>query len=269
MSGKYDKKKKNKKKSGTWLWIALVVCLAALAVGIWFIWQAESGGNGQTPETTDPALLDDGRIDDSQAVPAPTVEISQAEQLLTNYDLGNDLVITDLGKYTGVFMEDGTDEVLSGILMIVLKNNGEMPLEYAEITLATNAGDAKFTVSSVPAGASAVLLEQNRMEYSALQQIDSVDVQYVSFFAEPLSLCEELISLQVLDGAINISNVSGADIAGDIVIYYKNYASDLYYGGITYRVRITGGLKSDEIRQIMSEHFSASGSRIMFVQCIG
>jgi hypothetical protein len=49
------------------------------------------------------------------------------------------------------------------------------------------------------------------------------------------------------------------------VIYYKNSASDLYYGGITYRIRIEGGLAAGEIRQAMGNHLSESGSAVMFV----
>lgn len=37
------------------------------------------------------------------------------------------------------------------------------------------------------------------------------------------------------------------------------------FNGICYRVRIEGGLKAGEIRQIMPSHFSSEGSRIMFV----
>ena len=62
-----------------------------------------------------------------------------------------------------------------------------------------------------------------------------------------------------------MTNISGQDIIGDVVIYYKNAAEDLYYGGITYRVRIEGGMKADEIKQIMASHFSDTGSKIMFV----
>jgi len=46
---------------------------------------------------------------------------------------------------------------------------------------------------------------------------------------------------------------------------YKNAAADLYYGGITYRVRIEGGIKAGEIKQLMAGHFSETGSKIMFV----
>jgi len=49
------------------------------------------------------------------------------------------------------------------------------------------------------------------------------------------------------------------------VVYYKNAAQDIYYGGITYRITIEGGLKAGEIRQTMTKHASDTGSKIMFV----
>ena len=65
--------------------------------------------------------------------------------------------------------------------------------------------------------------------------------------------------------AINITNISGEDIPGTISVYYKNSAADIYYGGITCRIQIQGGLKADEICQVMTKHASDTGSRILFV----
>ena len=160
-------------------------------------------------------------------------------------------------------MEDGTDEVVSGILMIIVKNTGEKAVQYAEITLPDSG--AFFTLSTLPAGESVVLLEQTRMAYTGNEDVTQAAASNMAVFSEPLSLCEDKLQLQILDGALNVINISGQDIEGDVVIYYKNAASDLYYGGITYRVRIEGGLKADEVKQIMADHFSASGSKVMFV----
>lgn len=87
----------------------------------------------------------------------------------------------------------------------------------------------------------------------------------MALFTEPLSLYEEMLELQILDGGINVTNISGEDIAGEVSIYYKNAAADLYYGGITYRVRIEGGIRANEIKQIMASHFDDTGSKILFV----
>ena len=63
---------------------------------------------------------------------------------------------------------------------------------------------------------------------------------------------------------LNVTNISDEDITGDVVVYYKNASADMLYGGITYRVTISGGIKAGEIRQVVAGHFSDSGSRIMF-----
>lgn len=182
-----------------------------------------------------------------------------------NRDLGQDLVISDIGRYVGIYMEDGSDEVVSGILMIVLTNNSELPLEYAEIELTAGDSVASFSVSTLPAGSSAVLLEKNRMGYDSSVAFEQATAKNISFFDEPLNLHEDEIQIQGLDGVMNITNISGENIDEDIVIYYKNSSQDMYYGGITYRVRITGGMVPGEIKQIVSDHFSDTGSTIMFV----
>ena len=80
-------------------------------------------------------------------------------------------------------------------------------------------------------------------------------------------MCEDQLKIQGYQGAINVTNISGQDITGDIIIYYKNSSADMYYGGITYRARIEGGLKAGELRQIVPEHFNADASTILFITC--
>lgn len=103
------------------------------------------------------------------------------------------------------------------------------------------------------------------MLWSANEDYSNVNAEKIAVFSEPVTLCEDQLKFQVLDGVINITNISAEDITSDIVIYYKNAAADLLYGGITYRIRLEGGLKAGEIRQITASHFTQSGSRIMFV----
>ena len=55
------------------------------------------------------------------------------------------------------------------------------------------------------------------------------------------------------------------DISGDIYIYYKFAATDIFYGGITFRVRVEGGLKAGELRQIPAGHFKPGECRIVQV----
>ena len=64
-----------------------------------------------------------------------------------------------------------------------------------------------------------------------------------------------------------VCGVSGADIPGDIYVYYKNSASDLLYGGITYRVAVKGGLAAGKSTQVIAGHYVSGGSRIVSVDC--
>ena len=47
---------------------------------------------------------------------------------------------------------------------------------------------------------------------------------------------------------LNVPNISDEDIPGDVVVYYKHASADMLYGGITYRVTISGGIKAGESR---------------------
>lgn len=245
-------KNTKKKKSGkTGLIIAVVLLVLALLL-VWILMDSRDGAGDPSAEETLPA---------ESGMPA-TDPTGDAE--LMEFNLGEGLTLLAVSKYTGIYMEDGTDEAVSNVLMMIVSNEGDRDIQYAEIMIPTSDGEARFKLSTLPVGEKIVLLEQNRMPWSAEEVYSDVKAENIAVFSEPLSLHEDQLEFQILDGALNVTNVSGENIAGDIVVYYKNAASDLLYGGITYRVRLEGGLKAGEIRQIMANHFGQSGSRIMF-----
>lgn len=262
--------KKNNKKSGkrTVLWIVTAVeilILAAVVLVWWALDFAEKQEASADPQPGIEATAPSEEAPVPETQPQPETTPVAEEMVDTTVYLNDYLQIVNVGAYTGVYMEDGSDEVVSGVLMLVVKNISEEAVQYAEITLPTENGDAKFSLSTLPAGESCVLLEQTRMQHTGSEDVTRATAENLAVFSQELSLREETLKLQILDGAINVTNISGQDIAGDIVVYYKNAAADLYYGGITYRIRIEGGMKADEIKQIMASHFSESGSKIMFV----
>lgn len=256
MSNKQSKRKNQKKhRRLNPRFVGLVTIAAALLLAGVIIWAVngdrEPGNQGTATGNFNPV--------------ATKPQIDNVESV--GQDLGKNLEITDIGSYTGVFMEDGSDEVVSRVLMIVVKNNGEKTVQYGQIALTDGTKTANFTVTTLPPGESAVLLEQSRMSYADGKDLTQSSVSNVAVFGNEPGLCQDQLKIQSLNGAMNITNISGEDITGDIVIYYKNASSDMLYGGITYRVTIKGGLKADEVRQITAGHFSATGSRIMFVTC--
>ena len=262
MSGKYAKKKNNRG-----LVIAVILALLAAAVAAVVLLSDELGIGGEfesisvtlpTEAQTQPATEEVTE----EPTEAPT-ELPKPEGI----DLGQGLVITDVSSYSGPFVEDGSDEQVSDVLMIVVYNYGVEPVQYAEIAMAAGDETASFTLTTLPVGERMTVLESGRMAYDAGLEYTQAEAVSVAHFLSPMSLCQDKLMVQGLDGVLNIMNVSDEDITGEVAVYYKNGSEDLLCGGITYRVRIAEGLQSGEIRQIVSDHFSASGSRLMFVTC--
>ena len=255
MSGKYQNEKYTKK-SRLPMILVIIMAIVLLGAAMLLYMTKDTQDRPQTLVPTNSVITE---------ADAPQNTVATEGQKKTTADLGKGLYVTDIGGYTGMYMEDGTNELLSGILMLIVKNESDSTIQYAEITIPTEMGDAQFSLSTLPAGESVVILEKNRMVYTGQEDLSGASVYNVAVFSEPLSLHPEELDMQILDGAINVTNISGKNISGDIVIYYKNAAADLLYGGITYRVRIEGGMKAGEIKQIMATHFADPGSRIMFV----
>lgn len=253
MSGKYqsnNREKRGKKKNPLlWIIIALIVVVICALIAVVFM-----------------NMTDFPAVAPATSEKAETEAATEPNSLLP-LSLGQGLEITGISSYSGVYMEDGSDEIVAGILMITVTNKSELPLQYAEITLSGDHGEAEFTVSTLAPGTSAVLLEKNRMAYSYEAKYTSAEAKHVAFFQEPLSLCEDRLKIQALDGAMNITNITDSDIEGNITVYYKNSAEDLFYGGITYRITLEGGLKAGELRQLMVNHFKDPGSTIVMVTC--
>lgn len=208
---------------------------------------------------------------DNSPAPAPTkptaasLAVSIAEQEELSVNLGHGLYVTEVGSYTGPFVEDGSDEPIAGVLMLKVANRGEAAIEYGVITLPVAQGQAEFTLSALLPGQTVVLLEQNRLPWSSQEQYLYPLLHDTVYYTQPLDLQEDRLSLQLLEGGMNVTNISGQDITGEIVIYYKNMQQGLYYGGITYRLRISTGLKAGESCQLVSSHLHKTATQILFL----
>ena len=175
------------------------------------------------------------------------------------------LTIKEVGEYSGAFMEDGTDEAVENVMMIVVENKGDKVLQYAELSLPLGDEIAEFAFSTLEPGEQMVVLEKNRMKCPKKKDITDVNLNHVVYFDETPDMHEDVIKVSTLEGALNIENISGKDITGPVAVYYKNVEDGIYHGGITYRALVKEGLKAGEIRQVMTNHFSLENSEIMFV----
>lgn len=255
--GKYEKqnirKKNTRKKDNTFRFTALIGIGLILICGI-FIWRIAEEEKipvlAQT-QTTNPE-------ETTQEVTAP--EISFDESI----DLGNGLTITAMADYAGIYMEDGSDEIVSNVMMILLKNNAEQDLQLARIDVVYGDFTAEFEVTNLPAGETVVALERNRASMPA-QEHETVSVRNVTFFPEAMTLMDNRLEITGGNGYLDVKNVSGENIVGVLYIYYKNSAPDLLYGGITYRAKIESGIGAGETIRVLTGHYMEGSSRIVHV----
>ena len=268
MSGKYSKKKKK----SLWPVVILLVLVMALFATLWFLAsrdQEEMPLPQQTqPVQTTEAIENTEAPESTEIQTEPPYTFQQEVEGVTSFNLGEGLNIRRYGKYIGLYMEDGSDDFVENVMMIEVENTSEYAIQYAKITVTGPAGDASFVLTTLLPGQTIVVLEANRKAYSEQDIYTEASMDNLAFFNEEISLFEDKIQIQPLEGGFNITNISGEDITGQICVYFKDVAGDMLYGGITYVTRLDG-LAAGEIRQVMSANFTGENSRVMFVQIVG
>lgn len=208
-----------------------------------------------------------GNDDPEPTTVPPTTNVGIDEGVVNQTAfLGDNLYITDIGNYTGIYMEDGSDEYVSKVMMVVLKNEGENALQLARIKLQYSDFTAEFEVTNLPAGESVVLLEKNRREFTGGSYLNA-KTENVVFFQSVMSLQEDRVKLTGQNGSIVVENLTDETL-GEIYIYYKNSAADLFYGGITYRAKVDAGLKPGKETTVMTRHFYPKACTIIDVQIL-
>lgn len=190
---------------------------------------------------------------------------SSKEEGALSMNLGNNLEIVDIGPYTGPFVEDGTDEEVTDVLMIVIRNNGKETLKHADLSMKYGDEKAKFEISTLLPDSEMIVLEKNRVAYSAEAKISKLELKNREFFEEKLNLYDDDFQIIQSDGEFEVENVSGIAAEGPVTIYFKNLSGNRYLGGITYSVVVEDGIAPTEIVQVAAEHFTLDNSELMYI----
>lgn len=243
-----EKKKKKTGKKALLLICGMLLLLVLFFFGGMLIGMVDWGGNATQPETP------------TNAEPIVQVQLDGNPAM----DLGEGLILRRTGSYSGAFMEDGSGDAVSNIQAILVENTSGKMLQYGVVTLVYGDHRAVFEISCLPAGAKVLVQEKNRTPYDPAAAKSAAASQAVFITEQPN--WEIDFAMQGLEGALNIKNMTGKDIRSDIYIYYRNAAGDMYYGGIVYRIRLEGGMKAEEIRQIMADHFDPAGTKVVLIQ---
>ena len=177
-------------------------------------------------------------------------------------ELGSGLSLMSASRYAGAFVEDGSDDTVADVMAITVRNDGDKTVQYAHITLTLGESAYDFDVTTLPAGASAQLLELARQTMPDSMEGVSAEVSACALVDAEPTLCPDALTIETQDTAITVTNTTDSDM-GQIYVYYKIAYGELYLGGITYRVGVSG-LKAGETTTCYAGHFSTDYSKLMF-----
>ena len=173
--------------------------------------------------------------------------------------------VVALDNISGMYVEDGSDEVMSGIFAVTFRNDSGSDLQYAKLVLTVGDEDYTFEISTLPAGATVRAMEANKKAFVAAKGDVTLTQESVAWFNESPSMHENVLKIIERDGAIIVENISDKTVAAPIYVYYKNYVDGEYVGGITYRAGTQEELAPGKAVALNASHFDPDASRLMFV----
>ena len=114
---------RNRKLVCSALWIVLpLILIVGICLAVFL-----PGDSEQPQKQDDP----DKTIEFGQSV----VDLSAVTESFSPVALQDGLMITGIGRYAGIFMEDGSEDVVSGVMLLVLENTSASDLQLARIDL--------------------------------------------------------------------------------------------------------------------------------------
>ena len=151
-----------------------------------------------------------------------------------------------------------------GVLSVFVRNTSDEDIEYALLSVMAGDGRAEFPITTLTAGASAILRCKNGYTFKEDAVYYSWKIDNKTVFTQDLTCYPDIFEISGTDGFISIKNISDKDIEGRIYIYYKNVTDGVYDDGVTYRAFVDG-LKKGETKQVQTMHYLKDSSRILFV----
>lgn len=151
-----------------------------------------------------------------------------------------------------------------GVLSVFVRNTSEEDIEYALLSVMTGDGRAEFPITTLTAGANAILRCKNGYTFKEDAVYYSWKIENKAVFTKDLTCYPDVFEISGTDGFISVKNISDKDIEGRIYIYYKNVTDGVYDDGVTYRA-LVDGLKKGETTQVQTLHYLKDSSRILFV----
>ncbi len=179
-------------------------------------------------------------------------------------DCGDGIELKSISSYDGPFLEDGSDESVSGVMQATVSNNGENDIEFAYLRVTDKEGNVySFKITCLLRGETMTVLEENRTEYKSDMGFETAKLENVAEFVSVPDLHSDIFALLINGNTVTVIN-DDVVAHSNICICYKNYNGEIISGGITYRISIPY-LEAGESAEVSTAHFDDSTSRCIFI----
>lgn len=235
------------------VWISLMICILLLTG----CGNKNQGETTVTESTSENSVLTATLPLDDLEIYAPTEGESSDSTEAQEMQI---LAVLDIGRYDGMFVEDGSDDAVEDVACILVQNTTEQYLDYGVISAAVGGKDCSFVVTGLPGGACAWVLEKDRcvMDANGVYEYKDDSVSQL----RDVSKEDERVKVELRDGKIVVSNLSGTDLSS-VRIYYKRIHDDgNFLGGITYTTAAEN-LKAGESTELTAGHSTETGCAVV------
>lgn len=227
-----------------------------------------TGGPSQGTETPDPTeeQLPPPEEQPPAVVIPPEKDPQTGEELGISFPCqipGYDLTIEKMAPYNGMFVEDGSNANIENVAMLLVKNNGDFPVEYTQIRVVCGQEELLFDISALPAGEKLVVQEKTGKTILAS---DATSASALVVQRADMEMSESKV--QVIDNGDNtltVKNLTNETIS-TVRVFYKYYMENeqLFVGGIAFTVRISR-LGAGASVTVQPSHYTSQTSRVVMV----
>lgn len=178
----------------------------------------------------------------------------------------SNLAVNAVGSYSGSYLEDGSDKPTSNVAALLITNNSSKMLQVAQVTFQVNDSEtAVFRVTDLPAGTSALVMEQSGREYR-----DEDDYSYgrtATAYIDMPSLESDKFDVEMEQGKVRLNNKTDESYS-KVYVYYKYVQlGGAYKGGITYRTPVEN-VPANGSAEAVAGHMNPDSMQIVDVQIV-
>lgn len=185
----------------------------------------------------------------------------QPEQTTAPTQPIGDLICVEISRFSGGFVEDGSDEKVTDVAAILVSNETGKFVDLATVTYTVGEKTATFRITGLPAGERVWVLEKDRLQLSEGDKL-VFDECKVTYKEDPIRSTQSLAVTRE-GNTLTVTNVSEHTL-NNVCVYYKNRLEDgSFFGGITYLINF-GRMEPGETMQRSADHFGEKSTVVRY-----